>query len=108
MWCEDVEQVQAAKKVQMYNSFARFFRRFWFSCHIPLLPIFASDHGTMELLQSIVEPLSKEYATVERYFTPERNRYFASLRSNISLAQGVKQKMRLIDQNEVEWMATGL
>jgi hypothetical protein len=62
----------------------------------------------LELLQSINEPLSKEYMTVERFFDAERNHYFASLRSNISLAQGVKQKMRLIDQTEVEHMATGV
>ena len=62
----------------------------------------------LELLQTIIEPLAREYAKVERYFSQERNRYFASLRSNIILAQGVRQTMRLIDQKEVECMATGV
>jgi hypothetical protein len=62
----------------------------------------------LESLQTIIEPLAREYARVERYFSQERNRYFASLRSNILLAQGVRQAMRLIDQNEVECMATGV
>jgi hypothetical protein len=61
----------------------------------------------LELLQFIVEPLSKAYATVERYFSTDRNHYFASLRSFILLAHGVKKRMRLIDQREVENMATG-
>ena len=61
----------------------------------------------LELLQSIVEPLAKEYATLERYFCADRNRYFASLRSNMLLAHSVKKRMRLIDQTEVECMSTG-
>ena len=61
----------------------------------------------LELLQSIVEPLTKEYATVERYFSKDCNMYFAGLRSNIVLAHGVKKQMRLIDQTEVECMSTG-
>eukprot|EP00934_Nitzschia_sp_Nitz4_P005294 Nitzschia sp. Nitz4//scaffold203_size38902//4748//8014//NITZ4_007656-RA/size38902-processed-gene-0.67-mRNA-1//-1//CDS//3329541412//5284//frame0 len=62
----------------------------------------------LELLQSFVEPLADEYTAVEPYFAPERNQFFASLRSNVGLAHGVKKQMRLIDNAEVEGMATGL
>ena len=62
----------------------------------------------LERLQRIIEPLSEEYATVEKYFSTERNLYFASLRSNVVLAQGVKKQMRLIDNAEVEGMVTGV
>ena len=62
----------------------------------------------LEQLQHIIEPLSEEYATVEKYFSTERNLYFASLRSNVVLAQGVKKRMRLIDNAEVEGMVTGV
>ena len=62
----------------------------------------------LKLLQSTVEPLSKEYSTVERFFSKDRNQYFASLRSNIVLAKGVQDRMRLIDHNEIKFMATGV
>jgi hypothetical protein len=62
----------------------------------------------LEQLQTIVEPLAKEYETVEKYFSTDRNRFFASLRSNILLAQGVRKQMRLVDNNEIECMSTGV
>jgi hypothetical protein len=62
----------------------------------------------LEQLQKVIEPLSEEYASVEKYFSTERNLYFASLRSNIVLAQGVKTRMRLVDNAEVEGMVTGV
>jgi len=68
----------------------------------------AQTEQILEHLQQIIEPLSEEYASVEKYFSTERNLYFASLRSNIVLAQGVKTRMRLIDNAEVEGMVTGV
>jgi len=62
----------------------------------------------LEHLQKVVEPVGVEHAKVERYFSAEQNQYFASLRSSIVLAQGVKDRMRLIDQNEVQSMCTGV
>ena len=62
----------------------------------------------LELLQKIVEPLASEYEMVEKYFSKEQNMFFASLRSNILLAHGVRKQMRLIDQTEVENMSTGV
>ena len=67
----------------------------------------AHTERLLELLQAVVDPMTKEYAMVEKYFSAEKNVYFASLRSNIVLAQGVKKRMRLIDSSEVEGMATG-
>lgn len=68
----------------------------------------AQTERLLELLQALIEPLAEQYASVEKYFSTQRNLYFASLRSNIVLAQGVKKQMRLIDNAEVEGMATGV
>jgi hypothetical protein len=65
----------------------------------------AQTESVLELLQKVVEPLAEQYATVERYFSTERNVYFANLRSQIVLVLGVKKQMRLLDQTEVECMA---
>eukprot|EP00980_Cylindrotheca_fusiformis_P011098 scaffold2553_cov138-Cylindrotheca_fusiformis.AAC.6 len=65
----------------------------------------ANTESVLELLQKVVEPLAEQYATVERYFSAERNVYFANLRSQIVLVLGVKTRMRLLDQTEVESMA---
>jgi hypothetical protein len=62
----------------------------------------------LDFLQEIVEPLATEYSSIQNHFTPEKNKYFASLRSNIVLSQGVRHRMRLIDMNEIESMATGV
>lgn len=64
----------------------------------------AQTEAVLELLQKVVEPLAEQYATVERYFSTERNVYFANLRSQIVLVLGVKKRMRLLDQTEVECM----
>jgi hypothetical protein len=68
----------------------------------------AQTERLLEVLQAVIEPLAEQYASVEKYFSTERNLYFASLRSNIVLAQGVKKRMRLIDNAEVEGMTTGV
>ena len=69
---------------------------------------FALTEEVLERLQDIVEPLSNAYSKLEMYFSRERNKYFASLRSSILVAQGVKSRMRLIDAEEIEPMATGV
>lgn len=68
----------------------------------------AQTERLLEVLQAVIQPLAAQYASVERYFSTERNLYFASLRSNVVLAQGVKKQMRLIDNAEVEGMTTGV
>ncbi|CAJ1964381.1 unnamed protein product [Cylindrotheca closterium] len=62
----------------------------------------------LELLQKVVDPLTEQYETVERFFSSERNVYFANLRSQIVLVRSVKKQMRLLDQDEVESMVMGV
>jgi hypothetical protein len=65
-------------------------------------------NDALGLLQKIIEPLAEEYATVERYFSTDRNVYFANLRSQVVLVFGVKKTMRLLDNTEVLSMAMGV
>jgi hypothetical protein len=61
----------------------------------------------LESLQSIVDPLSREYASVDQFFSRERKTYFDSLLSNIRHADGVKRRMRLIEKEDVVSLAFG-
>jgi hypothetical protein len=61
----------------------------------------------LESLQSIVDPLSHEYASVEPFFSREQKVYFDSLLSNTRHADGVKRRMRLIEKEDVISLAFG-
>ena len=49
-------------------------------------------------LRVVVESLGKEYDKVSTYFTNEQHDYFTSLLSNIRLADGIKDRMRLVEK----------
>ena len=60
------------------------------------------------MLGVVVESLGEEYKTVEGYFSQERQNYFSRLLSNIHLAHGVKDRMRLLEMDDVISLTTGI
>mmetsp|Transcript_20392 Transcript_20392/g.47889 ORF Transcript_20392/g.47889 Transcript_20392/m.47889 type:complete len:1238 (+) Transcript_20392:272-3985(+) len=60
------------------------------------------------MLRVVAESLGHEYETVKRHFSSERRRYFAWLLSKISLAHGVKSRMRLVEMDDVVGLTTGV
>lgn len=59
-------------------------------------------------LRVVVESLGKEYDKVSTYFTNEQHDYFTSLLSNIRLADGIKDRMRLVEKEDIINLTTGV
>jgi len=60
------------------------------------------------MLRVVAGSLGEEYEIVKQHFSQECQNYFAWLLSNIHLAHGVKDRMRLIEMDDVVSLTTGV
>ena len=60
------------------------------------------------MLGVVVESLGEEYKKVERYFSQECQNYFSRLLSNIHFVHGVKDRMRLLEMDDIISLTTGV
>ena len=64
--------------------------------------------SVFSMLRVVAESLGEEYKPVKRYFSQESNKYFEWLLSNIHYLHGVRNKMRLIEMDDVISLTTGV
>lgn len=60
------------------------------------------------LLGVVVTSLGEEYKNVERYFSQECQKYFSRLLSKLHFVHGVKDRMRLLEMDDIISLTTGV